>query len=69
MCKAIDELHRVPQLAHLDIRLDNVCFDSNCEAVLIDLERAKRIGRHLPEYLQDCESCMYDRTQTVVEHD
>ena len=69
MCRAIDELHRVPKLAHLDIRLDNVCFDCNFEAVLIDLERAERVGRRLPEYFRDSESCMYDRTKTVVEHD
>lgn len=35
---AIDELHKFG-FAHLDIRLENVCFDKELNAVLIDLDR------------------------------
>lgn len=41
---AINELHGA-NLAHLDIRLENICFDpATNNAVLIDLDRAKHIA-------------------------
>ena len=36
---AIKELHATVSLAHLDIRLDNICFKNDC-AVLIDFDRS-----------------------------
>ena len=61
---AIKQLHLQTKLAHLDIRLDNVCFNVRCKPVLIDLERTERIGRSLPSHLGDSKSCMYDRNKT-----
>lgn len=37
--KAIQELHRF-NTAHLDIRLENICFNTNNEAILIDIDRS-----------------------------
>ena len=36
---AVQELHGFG-IAHNDIRLDNICFDENRQAVLIDLDRS-----------------------------
>ena len=38
---AIKQLHLQTKLVHLDIRLDNVCFNVNYKPVLIDLERTE----------------------------
>ena len=40
---ALNELHGLG-LAHLDIRLANVCFDSDNRAILIDLDRCKDVN-------------------------
>ena len=40
--EAIKELHGVGS-AHLDIRLENICFDGNSRAILIDIDRSCRI--------------------------
>lgn len=37
--RAIQELHRF-NTAHLDIRLENICFNANLEAILIDIDRS-----------------------------
>lgn len=38
--RAVTELHDKGNVAHLDIRLENVCFNTNDEAVLIDVDRS-----------------------------
>ena len=42
ICAALEELHRFGY-AHSDVRLANVCFNSNYDAVLIDMERCTPI--------------------------
>lgn len=37
---AIRELH-IGEIAHLDIRMENICFNSNWEAVLVDVDRSR----------------------------
>ena len=69
ICSAIKQLHSQTKLAHLDIHLDNVCFNLDRKPVLIDLERTERIGKSFPYHLGDSKSCMYDRNKTVVEND
>ena len=39
---ALNELHE-HGLAHLDIRLENVCFDTENRAILIDLDRSQKV--------------------------
>lgn len=39
--EAIKELHSSGNWAHLDIRLDNICFDANNQAILIDIDRSE----------------------------
>ena len=38
--KILNDLHHIVQLAHLDVRLENICFDAD-KVVLIDLDRAE----------------------------
>jgi len=38
---ALSELHTKLHLAHLDVRLENICFDAQSHPVLVDLDRAK----------------------------
>ena len=68
---AIDELHS-HNVAHLDIRLPNICLrntpDGKFEAVLIDLERCKRfITSTLQEQIYN--SCMYNGSYTLEQLD
>ena len=54
---ALDELHELG-LAHLDVRLDNVCFDSDNRAILIDLDRCQ--NANVPVFAgMGTESLMY----------
>lgn len=66
---AIEELHKY-DMAHLDIRLPNLCFrkyEGNCTVLLIDLERAKH-GIDTP-WCGDCNSCMYKKDDTLNQID
>eukprot|EP00118_Oscarella_pearsei_P008614 m.45427 g.45427 ORF g.45427 m.45427 type:complete len:500 (+) comp33594_c0_seq1:43-1542(+) len=62
--KAIQALHDDLKVAHLDIRLENICFrcndDSSATAVLIDLDRAAPIHKSARN-VRYCNSgsCMY----------
>ena len=69
ICSAIKQLHLQTKLGHMDIRLDNICFNVNYKPVLIDLERAERIRNKFPPYLSESASCMYDRDKTIEEND
>ena len=55
-------------LAHLDVRLENVCFNENFQPVLIDLDRSCRLSYTVDT---DCfaESCMYNYGLTPGQHD
>ena len=55
--KALEELHLFG-LAHYDIRLPNICFNENYEAVLIDLEFSQYATEN-SEMIGECESCLY----------
>ena len=51
--RAIKELHETARLVHLDVRLDNICFDHHGEAVLIDLDRSLSVDADpdaIPDY-------------------
>eukprot|EP00731_Ephydatia_muelleri_P005758 Em0003g6a len=68
---AVDELHR-HDIAHLDIRLPNICLrnapEGKFEAVLIDLERCKdSITSNLQEQIYN--SCMYNGSYTLEQLD
>ena len=58
--EAITEFHEAG-FAHLDIRLENVCFNGQCEAVLIDLDRAQPRACNATE-LPNYDSAMYTPT-------
>lgn len=53
---ALTELHDYGR-AHLDVRLENICFNSHNQAVLIDLDRSRPVNMRVRAVLQ--ESVMY----------
>ena len=53
----IGQLHDTYKLAHLDIRLDNICFNQQFKPILIDLDRSEGIGTDRI-YQSDYASCM-----------
>ena len=57
--KAIESLHKLG-FAHLDIRLDNICFHSG-NPVLIDFDFAKFVGIEVPQSIfhRNEVSCLY----------
>ena len=64
---AIDELHQ-NDIAHLDIRLPNICFRKDGTAVLIDLERCKNTISSV--WIEESSSCMYreEYSQEQIDH-
>ena len=68
VCAAIHTLHDNLHLAHLDIRLDNICFDQQYKPVFIDIDRAESRSV-LPSLLGSSESCMYDTTKSCIGND
>ena len=65
---ALEELHGFG-FAHGDVRLPNVCFNINYDAVLIDMERSGRIGdrAYSTKLFGLCDtSCMYRRSEKFV---
>lgn len=69
--EAIESLHKLG-FAHLDIRLDNICFRSG--AVLIDFDFAREAtDTSVPEYTVNANtvSCMYKRrnAETAAQYD
>ena len=59
---ALNELHELG-LAHLDVRLENVCFDSDNRAILIDLDRCQDVNDTVFAEVAT-ESLMYHYTVT-----
>ena len=57
LMKALEELHLFG-LAHYDIRLPNICFYENYEAVLIDLDFCQYVTAD-SKMDGECESCLY----------
>ena len=53
----IGQLHDTYKLAHMDIRLDNICFNQQFKPILIDLDRSEGIGTDIVDE-SDYASCM-----------
>ena len=68
MLEALDYLHQDYNLAHMDVRLENICFNENFKPVLIDLDRAVPAALKTLRFAY-CESCMYDAVLTGEQHD
>ena len=56
MRSVIGQLHDKYKLAHMDIRLDNICFNQQFKPILIDLDRSEGIGTIVGQ--SDYASCM-----------
>ena len=54
--KSLQALHYLGY-AHNDVRLENICFNTNREAVLIDLDRCSFVTERPP--IKNVDSCMY----------
>ena len=55
---SLRQLHNILELAHLDIRLDNICFNQSFQPVFIDLDRNMTVSEKKVMYT-DSHSCMY----------
>lgn len=44
---ALDELHAL-KMSHNDVRLPNICFNSNFDPVFIDVDRCHQLKQILP---------------------
>ena len=60
---ALEEFHQTLKLAHNDIRLPNICFNSNYEAVIIDVDNCAIIGVRNPSL----RSCLYEIPRDCIE--
>lgn len=56
--RALTELHQ-NKIAHLDIRLENICFSDNGEAILIDLDRSDKVTKPAEQITDYGKSNMY----------
>jgi len=54
---ALEQLHQF-EFAHNDVRLENICFSKELDAVFIDLERCTGVDRIHP-LMGASSSCMY----------
>ena len=62
---ALDELHNL-DLAHNDIRLENVCFNDQFQVVLIDIDRYYPASKLHPMFTSSSgTSCMYRSVHTL----
>ena len=57
LCDALDILHSL-DYAHLDVRLENVCFQDDGTLILIDLDRCTLVDDFGPQHISE-ESCLY----------
>ncbi len=58
MEKTLNELHNMG-MSHNDIRLDNVCFDSDFNPILIDFDMSTKDGMDHADLMMSGSSCMY----------
>ena len=66
---ALTELHNIG-IAHSDVHLPNICFDTTYNAVLIDLDRCVRIWKGIPTAAAAYnKGCMYKRPKFVATED
>lgn len=63
---SIREIHEKYALAHMDICLDNICFNREFRPVFIDFDRSDRT--HCPIFVH-IDSCMIDMHKTTDEND
>ena len=57
VCNSVSgQLHDTYKLAHMDIRLDNICFNQQFKPILIDLDRSEWLGSIVGQ--SDYASCM-----------
>ena len=61
--KAVNELHSL-DLCHLDIRIDNICFTADGNAILIDLDRSVPANTPITRMRDYGKSTMYKTTLT-----
>lgn len=70
---ALSELHSKYNLAHLDLRLENICFNMHYQPVLIDLDRAlikdKPAGTVLGTDKIYGDSLLYSKPSSVKHHE
>ena len=64
----IGQLHDTYKLAHMDIRLDNICFTQQFKPILIDLDRSEGIGTERV-YQSAYASCMSRKDMSPVKTD
>ena len=65
--EALTELHGVG-LSHLDVRLPNICFDNEFNAVLIDVDRSEECNVY-PGISSEMEGCMYQKPELLLQKD
>ena len=58
VCDILQQLHDILKLVHLDIRLENICFNQSYQPVFIDMDRAMNVGAVKLPYTAS-RSCMY----------
>ena len=63
---AVNHLHDHFKMAHLDIRLPNICFDGNGEPVLIDLDRCMHIEASAFKANKYGKSVMYSIPREII---
>ena len=68
MCTALAVLHRDIGLAHMDVRLENICFNECYRPVLIDLDRVEG-STDTGMRFSGCDSCMYTGEASGQQHD
>ena len=67
-CSGIGELHQKWKLAHLDIWLDNVCFNKQFELVFIDFDLCEVAYQRVVQNVS-AQSCMIDPCKSTDQND
>ena len=68
VCNSLHQFHNILQLAHLDVRLDNICFNQSYRPIFIDLDRSESVHQKVLGYA-DSHSCMYVKGMAAGETD
>ena len=63
---ALDELHNSFHIAHLDVRLDNICFDKFGNPILVDFDRSMPSEDSFSASLMYSQSCMYECPEQLI---